>query len=316
MSPSSYLVAFIKSFGLHIVIGIALVGGITLGPPDKPKPQVIQVEPIEAVSIDQDKLNQQINRIKTEKANKKRAEEQRVADLERRASNAQKKRRNEEDKIKDLNKQTRQSKAERRRADAEAKKAKERQKRESDKAKRLAMDAEKKLKEKQAAEKAAADAKARKKKAEEAERKAKQERIAREKKAKAERERKAREARERREAELELQRQMAEEQAARERAHSKQVLGEVDKFKALITQQIQTSVRVDEAQKDKTCEFTLKLAFNGLVTQFIRRGGDKIVCDATETAVYQIGQFKMSKDPAVFEELKSIKITFVADPNQ
>jgi len=313
---SSYLLATLQSFGLHIALAVVLVGGVSFTAMDKPKPQVINVEPIESVAIDQNKLNKQIDRIKTEKANKRRAEEKRVADLERRANTAKNKRRSEEDKIKDLNKKTRLSKAEKRKADAAAERARKKQKREAEKAKKLAAEAKIKQREKAAAEKAAADAKARKRKAEEDERIAKAKREAKAKQDKIAREQKAKRERERREAELELQKQMAAEQAAREKAHSKQVLGEVEKFKALITARIKNTVRVDESVFGKECKFTLKLAFNGLVTKFIRRDGDKIVCDAVESAVYQIGQLPVSKDPAVFEELKSIKITFVADPNQ
>ena len=108
---------------------------------------------------------------------------------------------------------------------------------------------------------------------------------------------------------------MAAEQAARERAHSQQVLSEVNKFTALIDGAIKQSTLVDQSQKGKQCQFTIKLAMTGFVTKFIRHGGDPIVCNAVETAIYQQGKLPMSDDPLVYEELKSIKITFVADPN-
>lgn len=316
VAVNSYLIPFIKSLGLHVSLGVIVIMSASLTVIKRPQPKVINIEPIESVAIDQNKLQQQINQIKTEQQNKRRAEAQRVKDLEDRANRAQQRRQNEENKIKELNKKTRQSNAERRKAEAAAKQARQKQQQEKAKAERLAREAQQKQQEKLNAERQAAAAKARKLKAEEEERRAEQARIAKEKQEKERRQRKAREERERREAELELQRQMAAEQAARERAHNQQVLSEIDKFTALIQQSIKQSTIVSQSQQGKRCEFTLKLASTGFVTNFIQRKGDPIVCKAVETAVYQQGKLPMSKDPAVFEKLKTINITFIADPNQ
>ena len=143
MSANSYILAFIKSFGLHIIIVVTLVTSASITAIKRPKPTVINVEPIESVAIDQDKLKQQINQIKTERDNKRKAEEQRVKALEDRANVAQQKRRTEEDKIKDLNRKTRLSNAERRKAEAAAAQAKEKQRQEKAKAEQLALEARK-----------------------------------------------------------------------------------------------------------------------------------------------------------------------------
>ena len=315
MSANSYFLAFIKSFGLHIIIGVTLVASASFTAIKKPTPTVINAEPIESVAIDQNKLNQQITKIKTERDNKRKAEAKRVRDLEARANKAQQKRRTEENKIKDLNKMTRLSKAEQRKAEAAAKASRDKQRKEKARADRLAREARKKEQEKIAADKAATAAKQRKQKALDDERKAQAAREVKAKKEKEKRERLAREARERREAELEMQKQMAQEQAAREKAHSKQIMSEVEKFSALIHNSIKQSTLVDQSQKGKQCEFTLKLASTGFVTRFTRKGGDQILCNAVETAVFQQGKLPMSKDPAVFEQLKSINIIFIADPD-
>lgn len=152
MSANSYSLAFIKSFGLHIVIGVTLVASASFTAIKKPTPTVINVEPIESVAIDENKLNQQINKIKTERENKRKAEAKRVKDLENRATRAQQKRRNEENKIKDLTKKTRMSNAERRKAEAAAAQAKKKQKQEADKAKKLAQETKRKQQEKLKAE--------------------------------------------------------------------------------------------------------------------------------------------------------------------
>lgn len=311
---ANFIVALFKSFGLHIIIGVTLVASVSFTAKEKPKPKVINVQPIKSVSVDSDKLAQQVDKIKTAKANKKRAEEKRVKDLEDRASKALAKRRNEESKIKDLNKKTRLSQAEKRRADDAAKKAREKQKREIAKANKAAADAKRKLDEKRKADKLAADAKKRRLDAEKKEAEAKAARVAKAKKEKELKAKRAREARERREQELALQQQMAEEAAARDKVRQQKVFGEVEKFTALIQQSIKNNMITDETMKGKTCRVKIKLAFNGLVTSVKILEGDQRVCQAAESAVYKTAKVPVSKDPAVFEQLKNINITF--DPSK
>lgn len=313
MSADHFLVALFKSFGLHIFIGAALVVSVGISPPPKPTPKVIEVQPIKSVAVDQQKLTEQVNKIKSQKAAQKAAEEKRVRDLEARAKRAEQNRKSAESQIKDLNKKKRQSQQEKRAADAAAKKAREKQKREQAKAKKAADDAKKKLAEKAKAEKAAADAERKRK---DAEKRAKQEEAARKAKAereRKERERKAREAAERAEQERMMQEQMAAEQAAREAAYRKQVLSEVDKFKALITQRIDQSIIKDQSMKGKSCKVNIRLAFNGLVTSVKILSGDSRVCQATEAGIYKAGKLPVSEDPTVFAELKNINITFIPE---
>jgi colicin import membrane protein len=282
---------------------------------EKPKPKVIEVQPISAISVDTNKLTQQVNKIKADKARKKRTEEKRVKDLESRAAKAKSKRRNEENKIKSLNKKTRQSQAAKRKADAATKKAKAKQKREQKKANNAAAAAKKKLKEKRVADKAAADAKTRRIAAEKKETNAKAARIAKAKRDKELKAKRAKEARERREQELALQQQMADEAAARNKARQQQVLSEKNKYKALILQRINQSTRKEESMRGKSCKLKIKLAFNGLVTSVKILEGDPRVCQAVESGVYKAGKLPVSKDPAVFEELKNITITYLPDFN-
>jgi colicin import membrane protein len=315
VSANNFIVAIFKSFGLHIVVGVLLVASVSLKENDKPKPVVINVQPITAVSVDQDKLAAQVSKIRTDKANKKAREADRVKKLEDRAKAAERKRDKAENKIKDLNQKTRKSKADKRRADDATKIAKQKQKLETAKADKAAADAKKKLKEKDIADKGAAAAIARRIKEEKDAKDADVKRKAKAKLEKEEKVRKAREARERREQEMLLQQQMAEEQAARDKAHNKQVLGEYEKYSALITQKINQFAIKDASMKGKSCRVNIKLAFNGLVTSVKVLEGDPIVCNATEAAVYKVGKLPVSKDPAVFDKLKNIIINFIPDVN-
>lgn len=309
MPSDNFIFAIFKSFGLHLFIGVALVASVSFTALEKPKPKVIQIEPISSVAVDKNKLAQQVKRIQTAKDNKRKAEEKRVKDLESRAARAKNRTRNEEKQLNKLAKQTRKSKADKRRADLAAKKAREKQKREDAKAAKATQQANQKLKEKAAAEKALADAQAKRRKDEANVKKARAEKLRKEKLAKAEAARKVRAAKERAEQEAALQQQMAEEQAARERVHQRQVLSEVDKYKALIHQRIQQNLIVDESMKGKSCRLNINLAFNGLVTSVNILGGDRTLCSAAQNAVLKTTKLPVSDDPAVFEQLKNINLT-------
>ncbi len=310
MLANNFIVSLFKSFGLHIFIGVGLVASVTLSPNEKPKPVVSQVQPVKSVAVDTNKLTEQVNKIKAKKAQTQAAERKRVEDLEARARRASNNRKNQETKIKDLNKKTRQSQAEKRKADAAAAKAKAKQERETKLANKAADETRKKLKQKAAAEQAAADAKKRKADAEAAEKQAEKDRIAKAKRLKEDKARKAREARLRREQELLMQQEMAEEQAARDKAHNQQVLSEVEKFTALIKQRLEQGMLVDETMRGKSCRVNIKLAFNGLVTKVKVLSGDTQVCEAAKASIYKVDKVPISKDPAVFEELKNINLTF------
>ena len=313
MSANHFIVALFKSFGLHIVIGVALVASVTLKAPQKPKPKVIEVQPITSVAVDKNQLDTQINKIKAEKRRKQMAEEKRVKDLEDRARKARRETEKREKQIKDLAKKKRQSEAEKRKADAAAKKAREKQRREKAKADKAAADAAKKLREKKAAEEAAAKAKAKRIAEEKAAKKAEADRKAKAERERKERERKAREARERAEAEAALQQQMAEEQAARERIHAKRVDGEIQRYMGLIKARIEQVFIKDASMKGKSCLVNIKMAFNGLVTSVKILSGDRQLCQAAEAAILKVGKMPMSEDPAVREKLKDVDLNYIPD---
>lgn len=311
MNSNSYSLPIIFSVLLHGAIAVVLLANVDFS--DKPKPVVMQASTkpiINAVAVDNKKLEQQINKIKKQKADEKAAEEKRIRDLERRAQEARKKRDAEQKRIQDLEKKRKQKEAEKKKADDAAKKAKLKQKQEQDRAKKAEAERKRKVEERKKAEKAAADAKAKRLKAEEDARKAEAER---KRKAEAERKRKekeAREAKERAEQERMMQEQLAQEQALRQQARRKQQLSEIDRYRALIVQTIQRNLLIDDTTMvGKSCKLTINLASNGFVTNVVPTGGDKVVCDASVTAIYKAQTLPVSEDPEVFKMMSKISLT-------
>ncbi|ATC95190.1 colicin import membrane protein [Pseudoalteromonas tunicata] len=302
------LPSLLKSTSLHIALVVVLVLSTNF---QSSEPKVLEVQlnspqelannkqAVEAISVDQKAVNQRIEELKKQDAEKKRTEQQRLRDLEKRAENAKKQREEEARRIKKLEQQRKQKELEKKEADVAAAQAQKKQQDEQKKAKQAE---DEKLK----SQKAAQDALAERKKQEEALKKAEQERLKKEAEAKAEAERKRRQAQE----EQMLQEQLAQEQAARNRAKRQQVLTEVEKYQAMIQARIQQNLLQDEKMKGKQCKVNIKLAFNGLVTQVESLGGDKLVCEAVIRAIRMAETLPVSKDKDVFEQLKNINLTF------
>ena len=310
-----YGLALALSVALHAALALVMFFGDFTNAV-KPTPvavnisEVTPVKPIKAVAVDQSKLQAQVNKLKKQKADAKAREDKRIKDLERRANEAKKSRAKEEARIKNLEKQRKKKEAEKKRADDAAKKAK---------AKAAKAEKDRKLKEaeKKRAEKAAADARAKKKKAEAEAKKAEERRKKKEaerKKKEAERKRKAAEAAERARQEKLLEQQMAEEMAGRQQARRQQMMSEISRYTALITQTIQRNLITDQSTMEgKSCKLTISLAPSGFVTNVVTGQGDRAVCDAAQKAVYKAGTLPVSKDPEVFKEMSSISLTVVPE---
>ncbi|GLR72067.1 cell envelope integrity protein TolA [Agaribacter marinus] len=250
------------SFGLHVLLVIALVVSISF---DSPKMVFAsaQVQPVKAVFIDS----------------------QALADKKRKQQEAQAQARQQEQARKDRIKKQQQEKERKRKLERERKRKEDaaRKKREDD-ARKKAEQAQKKRDEQKALERA---------KQEEAEF---QRRVA-EEKAKQEA------------LEKEMAEQLAKEQAAIAEAQQKRVMTELDKYRALIYQTIYQNLFVDDGAKGKECRLTVKLASNGLVIDTKIEGGDAAICRAAQSAVLRPETLPVSKDPAVFEQMKTLKLT-------
>ena len=144
--------------------------------------------------------------------------------------------------------------------------------------------------ERQQADKAASDARAKRLKEEVAAKKAENLR----KKKAAERKRKEQEARERAAQQKLLAEQMAEDMANRQQARRQQMMTEVEKYTGIFYGLILRNLQGEH--KVNSCSVTVHLTLEGSIKYVVVNSGGKIICDATENAVYRVNKFPMSKD--------------------
>lgn len=287
----SYLVA---SVGLHILLVGLLSVSFTATSPKQATPMP-QGEPIQAVTISQKAVDEQVKRLQAEKDKARRAEQERIAALERKLKQAEEKRQAEEERIKSLELQRKKKLEETEKAEEAARKAKLKQKEEAEKAKQAETLRKQKEAERVKAEKAAADAK-RKREKEEAERK-----------------RKAEEAKERAELEELMQQELEAESERMGAQRQAQVLSELDKYKALIVQKIRRNWLTDIRMSGKKCDLIIRLASDGLVISVDNGVGDPLVCDSARKAVLKANTLPVSVDPDVNQQMREIKLTMEPD---
>jgi colicin import membrane protein len=122
--------------------------------------------------------------------------------------------------------------------------------------------------------------------------------------AKAEAERQARAAQQA--AEQAQQRAAAQAQAAAER---QRVLTERQRYAALIKATIQRNLITNDAFRNKRCQLYIRLGIGGVVLNVKELGGDAALCRAAIAAVYKPSNLPVSRDPAVFAELREINLT-------
>ncbi len=303
-AKSTNIKALWLSIALHLLIVLGLfVGDFSSKPKLAPTPVNQMAEPIKAVVVDKAKFEQAINQIKKQKLNDRAAEKKRLAAIERRANAAKKRRAKEEARIKKLIKQRKKKEQEKIKADKAAKTSQA-------KAAKAEKIRKQKEQEKQKSEEAAAKARSKRIKAEAAAKKADDLR----KKKIAEQKRKEEIAKEQATLDALLAEQMAAEMATRNKARQQQVMSEIQRYSALITQSINRNMIKDRSTMTaKSCKLSISLAPSGNV-QFVTAGiGDKIVCDAAKTAIYKAGTLPVSKDPEVFKEMRKIAVTVVPE---
>ncbi|MGB0937719.1 MAG: cell envelope integrity protein TolA [Colwellia sp.] len=292
------------SIVLHVgVLVFLLLGDMSSAP--KPLKAVAPsvAQPIKAVVVDAKKLENAINKVKKQKSEAQRLEQQRIKDLEKRASDAKKRRAKEQARIKNLEAQRKKKEKEKIAADKAAKKSRN----QAAKAEKLRKQKEQ---EKQKSEEAAAKARSKRLKEEEA---ARQSEIKR-KKDLAEKKRLEKEAKEREAREAELAAQMAADMAkemqVRNQARQQQVLSETQRYAALITNTIDRHMINDRSTMEgKSCRLTINLAPSGFVLKVTVESGDSVVCQAAERAIFKAGTLPVSKDPEVFKEMRNIGVT-------
>jgi len=253
---------------------------------------------INAKAVNSKRVEQLVEKIKKDKLDKKRKEQQRLDNIKKAEEQAKRKRREEEKKAADA--KERQIKAERKRKAEEKKAADLKKKRISDEKARKKKEAEEKKRKDAADRKKKADAE-KKRKADEAERKRKA-------KEKADRERKEAEEKARQDAlEKEMMQQMESDMAELDAAHQKLVMTEVDKYISLIRNKIYRNWI--EPEQAGYCLYKLKVSQGGLVIGLSVAEGDSQHCESGQRAIYKSEPLPVSKDPDVFKELRSINLT-------
>ena len=168
-----------------------------------------------------------------------------------------------------------------------------------------AQEAKRKAKQRELERKAAEAAK---RKREEAERK-EQERLQKEKEARAKAEAKAKRKAEQAKADEALREALAAEQAEIQKAEQQKVLTEKQRYAALIKATIQRNLITNDAFRGKNCRLNIRLGIGGVVLKVDVLSGDDALCRAAITAVYKPSNLPVSRDPAVFAELKNINLT-------
>ncbi|MFC3185313.1 cell envelope integrity protein TolA [Shewanella intestini] len=292
------------SGAIHVGVIIFLIAGVNFDEKPKHITPAPSAPAVQAIVIDQKKVDERVARIKQQREDEARKEKARQDELDRRAREATKARELEQKKIKQLEAQRKQKEIETKRANDAAKAAQLKQKQEREKAAKAESLRKQKEHEKKLAEQAAAKA-AQKRKAEEAAaKKAEQER---KRKAEEERKRKAA-AQAKAQQEREMAEAMAAEQTALSKTRNKQVLSEVGKYQAMIQATIQRYIVFDSSMQGKSCRVFLRLARDGFVTASQTLDGDQVVCRAAKAAINKVGKLPMSAEPDVYEKLKEINL--------
>lgn len=289
------------SAGIHIGFIVILALGISFD--DKPKQMqtAASAPAVRAIVIDQQKVNDRVEQLKKQKQDVDKQEKARQAELERKALEARREREREQAKIKTLEVQRKQKEQETQKANDAAKAAQAKQVLEKERADKAEVVRKQKEQEQKAAEDAAKKAAEKRKQEEAAAKKAQQERQRADDERKRKADAKARQEREMAEA-------MAAEQDSLSKTRNKQVLSEVDKYKAMISATIQRNLVVDESMRGKSCRVFIRLASDGFVTTSQTLDGDQVVCRAAKAAINKAGRLPVSPEPAVYQELKEINL--------
>ncbi len=264
---------------------------------------------VEAVVIDPNLVRQQAQQIRQQKEKAQQQQQDKLEQLKKQAEELEKNRKAEEERV-------RQLQLEKAKAEKQAREAKERKlEQERLEKQKAAEKAEREKAAKEAAEKAA-----REKAAKEAAEKAAREKAAKEAAEKAAREKAAKEAaqkaaREKQETEQALDSifdGLEAESSQNSAAKQRQVNNEVSKYSTIYKQLIQNKLIAQDYLKGKTCRVNMKLisAGNGFVVGNVAvLSGDSRLCSATKSAITQVANFPAPKDPDVINKLKDINLT-------
>lgn len=284
-------------YAILVHVALAAVLFISLEWTDVATPKQPKVDVVQAVAVDEKKIQAELDKLKKAEEKKRKAEERKQKQLDKKAKDAEKKRKAEEQRLAKLKKER---EAEKRKKEAEAKQLAEEQAKKQREVERLA--AEKATLEKQRLAEELRLAEMEAKRQEEAERK-RQEALA-----EAERQRKAEEERKR-------SAEIAAEQARLEAERQKHLATLKGQYIADITNKVERNwIKPPTAKQGLSCKVEVNQipggeVINVKVTQCI---GDDIFRRSVERAVYKASPLPSPPDPDLFDR----DLVFTFKPKQ
>lgn len=295
--PSRYL---IYSLLLHLAAAGLLIVSFNLTPaPIVPPPRPAE-NIVNAVTVDSEQVQKELDRLKQQEESKRRAEQQRQQALKEKAEAAEKKRQAEEKRLAELRQK---KKEEERQRQAEQQRLAELKKKQEEAEKKRQAEEEKQRR----AEEARKQAEEEKRKAEEARQKAEEERRRME-----EEKRKAEAERKRKEAEEAMQKQLAEEQKARDAAQARQDMQVVYQYGERIKRAIRQEFNTTGLPAGLSCVFVIRMIPGGEVVEsrIEKSSGNDIFDRRAEIALQKASPLPVPDNPRIFEKMREIRLTF------
>lgn len=283
-----------RYIGYAILVHIAFVVIIvfSLNWQSKPHQTPSQENVVQAVAIDENKVQAELDKLKEAEKRKQQQEEARRKAQEKKAREAKQAREREEKRLTELKKKQAAEqlrlKEQQKKNEEEAKKAKELEQKQQAEAARL----EKLKQEKEALEK--------KRKEEEAKRQA-------------EEKRKQEEEKRRKEEQQLLQEQMAAEQAQLEAQREKKVQSIVDQYIEIIKQKVTRNwFKPAGAEEGLSCTVSVRLIPGGEVldVKIVTSSGDPVFDRSVETAVLKASPLPLPPDTSLFERFRVLQFVF------
>ena len=291
-------------YSILIHLGVAGLLFFSIGMPvDTIKPQRPSANIVNAVAVDEQKVQEELERLKEKEQQKQKAEQQRRQELKE----IEQRRKSEEQRLAELRKKQAQEEQQREKENqrlAELKKKQEELERRRELEEKKKREAEK---ERERIEKEKQEALAEKKRIEEQKRQAELEKERIE-----EARRREEEERRRREAEQALKEQLEAEQRAAEEAQKHADQKVIDQYGARIQEAIRRQFNTVGLPEDLSCVLQIRTVPGGDVVEVrvVQSSGNSIFDRRAETAVNKASPLPVPDNMRIFEKMREIRLTF------
>ncbi|ATF10424.1 cell envelope integrity protein TolA [Candidatus Enterovibrio altilux] len=299
---------------ISVLLHAGLLGGLLLGDYFTNVASHLTVNNIEAVVIDSSLVNEQVRKIREQRSETKRQEDNHLHQLKQQTNQLKKQHEQEKKRLHELRterlaaeKDIRKIETERKRISAaRQKEAEEQHQREEAtriaKEKLAAAETERKWQEAEQykAEEAAAQVKANRQRAEQKRKKAEALKIEEIRKRKLIEQEATRN---------ELFNDLEFESVNRNSARGRFIFNEVSRYGAIYTQMIQQNLLVDSSFFGQQCIVRIRLSSTGFLFDVNEVSGNRTLCRATQTAVLKISSFPVPEDKEIITKLQNIELT-------